>query len=223
MFCTRFLIGQTFVKTKQPGIQFAHNWDAVGLRLTESGSVRIDHVHVPWSDALGWDSGKRRPDSNILGIPFSTMLLPTIQLVFSNFYLGIALGALDAASSYTRAWTRAWPYGGDDKERAIDEWYILERYGGFKAHLNAAESLCNEAGARVAEIYSRTTRQAGASRGEEDAVETTNDKRKLLSGRAVISADDRGQVAAYVATAKVSLCDSKQASDHHAHRCCARS
>lgn len=208
MFCTRFLIGQTFVKTKQPGIQFAHNWDAVGLRLTESGSVRIDHVRVPWSDALGWDSEKRKPDPNILGIPFSTMLLPTIQLVFSNFYLGIALGALDAASSYTRDWTRAWPYGGDDKDRAIDEWYILERYGGFKAHLNAAETLCNEAGARVAQIYSRTTRDVSASGREEDAVGATNAKRESHSGRTVISANDRGQVAAYVASAKVSLCGS---------------
>lgn len=37
----------------------------------------------------------------------------SIQLVFSNFYLGIALGALDFASKYTVSNTRAWPYGGD--------------------------------------------------------------------------------------------------------------
>lgn len=37
----------------------------------------------------------------------------SIQLVFSNFYIGIALGALDYASKYTVSSTRAWPYGGD--------------------------------------------------------------------------------------------------------------
>lgn len=36
-----------------------------------------------------------------------------IQLVFSNFYLGIALGALQYASKYTVSSTRAWPFGGD--------------------------------------------------------------------------------------------------------------
>lgn len=43
----------------------------------------------------------------VINTPFS------IQLVFSNFYLGIALGALDYASKYTATNTRAWPFGGD--------------------------------------------------------------------------------------------------------------
>jgi alkylation response protein AidB-like acyl-CoA dehydrogenase len=80
-------------------MQFAHNWDNIGLRLTESGGVRIDNIRVPWSDALGWDATTKRPLTDVLGIPFATLLLPTIQLVFSNFYLGIAQGALDAAAS----------------------------------------------------------------------------------------------------------------------------
>jgi lysozyme family protein len=32
---------------------------------------------------------------------------------------------------------RAWPFGGDNKESATDEFYILERYGNFFAHLRA--------------------------------------------------------------------------------------
>lgn len=102
-----------FVSTKQPGIQFSHNWNNIGLRLTESGSVKIENVAVPWTDALGWDAEKKQPSSGVLGIPFASLLLPTIQLVFSNFYLGITLGALDYASKYTVKNTRPWPYGGD--------------------------------------------------------------------------------------------------------------
>ena len=41
------------VPTSQAGITFAHNWDNVGLRLTESGSVKIENVSAPWADALG--------------------------------------------------------------------------------------------------------------------------------------------------------------------------
>jgi alkylation response protein AidB-like acyl-CoA dehydrogenase len=102
-----------FVKTDQPGIQFSHDWNNIGLRLTESGSVKINNVAAPWADVLGWNVEKREPDPSILRIPFATLLLPTIQLVFSNFYLGIALGAQAYASKYTVSNTRAWPYGGD--------------------------------------------------------------------------------------------------------------
>lgn len=65
------------VKTDQAGIVFSHDWDNVGLRLTESGSVKIQGVRAPWSDALGWDIQAKKPDPSILGIPFATLLLPT--------------------------------------------------------------------------------------------------------------------------------------------------
>lgn len=63
--------------TNQPAIQFSHNWDNVGLRLTESGSVNIDKVRVPWTDALGWDPKTKAPIESILLIPYATLLLPT--------------------------------------------------------------------------------------------------------------------------------------------------
>lgn len=65
------------VPTHQPGIRFQHNWDNIGLRLTESGSVEIDNIAVPWTDALGWDPVARKPEQAVLGIPFATLLLPT--------------------------------------------------------------------------------------------------------------------------------------------------
>lgn len=102
-----------FVPTDQLGIQFSHNWNNIGLRLTESGSVKIENVSLPWGDALGWDVKHKKPDPKVLQIAFASLLLPTIQLVFSNFYLGIALGAQQFASNYTVKATRAWPYGGD--------------------------------------------------------------------------------------------------------------
>ncbi|KAI9758991.1 MAG: hypothetical protein M4579_002654 [Chaenotheca gracillima] len=145
----------TIVKTEQEGIQFAHNWNNVGLRLTESGSVKIDNIKVPWTDAFGWDASSKKPIDSVLKISFATLLLPTIQLVFSNFYLGIALGSLDFSTGYTVSKTRAWPYGGDNKDKPEDEFYILERYGNFKAHLRAAEALADRAGLEVANVYAK--------------------------------------------------------------------
>lgn len=82
-------------------------------------------------------------------------LFDSIQLVFSNFYLGIALGALEFASRYTTSTTRAWPFGGDNKESATDEFYILERYGNYFAHLHATEALADRAGDHISELYTQ--------------------------------------------------------------------
>ncbi|KAJ4299731.1 hypothetical protein N0V90_004977 [Kalmusia sp. IMI 367209] len=176
-----------FAPTRQPGIQFSYDWKNIGLRLTESGSVKIDKVSVPWTDALGWNPQEKKPDPEVLKIPFASLLLPTIQLVFSNFYLGIALGALDYASKYTVKNTRAWPFGGDNKEQATDEFYILSTYGNFHAHLRAAVALANRSGEQLNLIY----QQYGGD----------------LATRAKLTARERGELAEWVASTKVVTTD----------------
>ncbi|PWY82018.1 thermophilic desulfurizing enzyme family protein [Aspergillus heteromorphus CBS 117.55] len=172
------------VETRQPGIQFAHNWHNIGLRLTESGGVKIDNVRAPWTDALGWDASSQTPREEVLKIPFAGLLLPTIQLVFSNFYLGIAQGALDFASKYTVSSTRAWPFGGDNKASATDEFYILERYGNFFAHLRAAEALADRAGDHLTALY-----------------------RDHSANRPALTPQHRGEVAEWIASVKVVTTD----------------
>ncbi|KAL2202395.1 acyl-CoA dehydrogenase domain-containing protein [Sarocladium strictum] len=175
-----------FVKTDQVGIKFGHDWDNIGLRLTESGSVKIENVVAPWTDALGWDIETKKPDLSVLGLPFATLLLPTIQLVFSNFYLGIAWGALNEATAYTNKSTRAWPFGGDNKEKPQEEFYILEKYGNFLAHLRAATTLADKVGAELTALY-----------------ENSGD----TSSRAKVTAEQRGEVAEWVASVKVVATD----------------
>ncbi|KAK3317240.1 acyl-CoA dehydrogenase/oxidase [Cercophora scortea] len=172
------------VPTVQPGITFGYNWDNVGLRLTESGSVKINNVTAPWADALGWDVATKKPDPSILGIPFASLFLPAIQLVFVNFYIGIAFGALEFASKYTTTSTRAWPFGGDNKSSATDEFYILSTYGNFLAHLRAAETLTDRAGQEVDNVLA-----------------------KYSGNRAGLTARERGELAEWVASAKVVATD----------------
>ena len=104
----------------------------------------------------------------------------SIQLVFGNFYLGIAIGALEFAARYTTSTTRPWPFGGDNKESAADEFYILERYGNFFAHLRAAEALADRAGDQLAGLYARHS-----------------------ADRSTLTAEERGEVAEWVASVKV--------------------
>lgn len=208
----------TFVKTDQPGIQFAHNWDSLGMRLTESGSVTIDNVLVPWSDCLGWSPATKQPIPEILGVPYASLLLPSIQLVFSNMYLGSAQGALAAGGEYTRSFTRAWPYGGDNKDKATEEWYILERYGDFAAHTAAAEALADKVGLEVAQLYADSKADLlhapngvnghvnGYTNGHSSAA-VTEITAASQKGRGTITPQRRGELAAHVAHVKVVTTD----------------
>ncbi|WP_410590338.1 acyl-CoA dehydrogenase family protein [Amycolatopsis sp. lyj-23] len=134
------------VPSQQEGITFHDDWDNIGQRLTESGSVTITDVRVPWESAAGYVDRKFRP------LVYNTLNVPAIQLVFTNFYLGIAQGALETALAYTRDHTRAWPYGGDDKQAAAEEWYILDGYGDLQAKLWAVEALVDKAGAAISRV-----------------------------------------------------------------------
>lgn len=75
----------TVVPTAQPGIVFDYNWDNIGLRLTESGSAKIQDVSAPWADALGWDAKSKKPDPAVLGIAFPTLLLPRYPVLCCSF------------------------------------------------------------------------------------------------------------------------------------------
>ncbi|CUM67370.1 uncharacterized protein PRCAT00005063001 [Priceomyces carsonii] len=126
-----------FVSSSHPGLKFLHDWNAIGQRLTESGGVVIENVRVKWDDALGYSSGGIK----VVDDPYSSFILPPVQLQFAAVHTGVGYGALDQAADYTRNHTRPWPYGGDNKEKATDEWYIRETYGNLASKLFAAEAL----------------------------------------------------------------------------------
>lgn len=149
------------VPSQQEGIVFHDDWDNLGQRLTESGSVSITDVRVPWSGAAGYVNKEFQP------LVYNTLNVPTIQLVFTNFYLGIAQGALETATAYTREKTRPWPYGGDNKDSATEEFYILDAYGDLQAKLWAAEALADQAGAAISRLlHGDRTSVTEADRGE---------------------------------------------------------
>ncbi|MEA9984863.1 monooxygenase [Subtercola sp. RTI3] len=134
------------VPTEQPAIVFGNDWNNLGQRLTESGSVDIRGVRVDWASAAGFVGKVFQP------LVYNTLNVPTIQLVFANFYLGIAQGAIATATEYTREKTRSWPYGGDNKPSASEEWYLLEGYGELASKLWADEALIDKAGAEISAV-----------------------------------------------------------------------
>ena len=134
------------VPSHQDGIVFHDDWDNLGQRLTESGGVTITDVRIPWSDAAGY------VDKQLQERTYGTLNLPTIQLVFANFYLGIAQGALKAGTAYAREKTRPWPFGGDDKQTAAEEWFRLEGFGRLQSQVWAAEALADDAAREISAL-----------------------------------------------------------------------
>jgi alkylation response protein AidB-like acyl-CoA dehydrogenase len=134
------------VDSNSPGITYNYDWDNMGQRLTESGSVALTDVSVPWSAVIGYAGKQIRPQV------YNSLSLLTLQLIMTNMYQGIAEGAMEAAAEYTRTTTRPWPYGGDDKESATEEWYILEAYGDFRAKLWATEALIDRVDDELSEL-----------------------------------------------------------------------
>ncbi|HTK64333.1 MAG TPA: acyl-CoA dehydrogenase family protein [Pseudonocardia sp.] len=148
------------VPSNQPGITFHDDWDNIGQRLTESGGVSIAEVRVPWADALGFRDKEFQPRV------YNTLNVPTIQLVFVNFYLGIARGALRTAAEYTRNHARPWLHGG--RSRAVDEPYQLDLYGDLAAKLWAVEALADQVAEEGLDIHRHLWSVTERERGEHE-------------------------------------------------------
>ncbi|MFI6027589.1 acyl-CoA dehydrogenase family protein [Amycolatopsis magusensis] len=164
------------VPSVQEGIVFNDDWDNLGQQLTESGSVEIRGVRVPWAQAAGYVGKEFQPRT------YNTLNVPLIQLVFTNFYLGIARGALTTATAYTRERTRPWPYGGDNKDSATEEFYILETYGDLQAKLWAAEALAERAAASIEAINAHADSVTERERGEAAVVIAAAKQRAIDTG-----------------------------------------
>ena len=164
------------VPSRQDAIVFNDDWDNLGQRLTESGSVEIRGVRAPWSDALGYVDKQFRPRV------YNSLNVPLIQLVFTNFYLGIAKGALTTAAAYTRDRTRPWPYAVDIKKTAIQEFHILETYGDLQSKLWAAEALADRAAALIEAINAHPDTVTERQRGEAAVVIAAAKQRAIDTG-----------------------------------------
>lgn len=152
-------IANIVLPTDRPGYIANDDWDNIGQRLSDSGSVEFRDFPVYESDFLL--PLARKDDAPPVQATFNT---PLIQLVFVNFYLGTAEGALAAATDYVRTTTRPWVTSG--LEKASEDPYILERIGEFRAALKASAALADAAAAVVQSSLARGRGVTARERGE---------------------------------------------------------
>lgn len=120
------------IPTNRDGIRIHDDWDSIGQRQTDSGTVEFRDVKVA-SDEFLVTPGP-------LGSTRASLRSCIAQLILSNIFLGLAEGACAEARDYTLAQTRPW-IAATGIETASQDPYVLERYGRFFVGLQAAQAL----------------------------------------------------------------------------------
>ncbi len=154
------------------GIVINDDWDYIGQRQTDSGSVVFDNVLIQKDELMGEPNSQKPPH------PYATMVTCLIQSVFVNLYLGIALGAFSAAKKYTLTTTRPWLLSPATK--AAQDPYIIEQYGNLWIDLMATESHVEHVAGLLQAAWDKGEQLTAAERGE---VAVAIASAKVLSSR----------------------------------------
>lgn len=145
------------IPSRRAGVHANEDWDAIGQRQTDSGSVRFERVRVEADEILG------PPGPG--GSPRATLRPCVSQLVLTEIYNGNALGALAAARAYTLEQARPW--GSSGVARAAEDPFIQQRYGELWSKYRAAVSLTENAARTLQETWDLgdaiTPQQRGAA------------------------------------------------------------
>jgi alkylation response protein AidB-like acyl-CoA dehydrogenase len=131
------------IPSDRSGIRILDDWDAMGQRQTDSGTVEFCEV------AAGQEEFLKTPGP--LGSIRASLRSCIAQLILSNIFLGIAEGALEEAHDYTLAQTRPWI--ASTAQGATEDPYILASYGGFFLNLQAAQALTDIAGESLQRVW----------------------------------------------------------------------
>ncbi|MBB4224906.1 acyl-CoA dehydrogenase family protein [Variovorax guangxiensis] len=150
----RLLIG--VVPTRRAGIAVLDDWDNMGQRQTDSGSVRFDRVPVATSELL--------LDPGPLSTPFACLRPLLAQLILANIYLGLGEGALEEAKAFTLQQGRPWLFS--TAPAANEDPYVLTHYGDFWLALQGARLLLDQAAAAFDQAWLRGTSLDEQERGE---------------------------------------------------------
>ncbi|WP_233272747.1 acyl-CoA dehydrogenase family protein [Paraburkholderia acidisoli] len=141
------------VPTTRAGITVHDDWDPIGQRQTDSGTVSFDNVQVQAHEVLA------RPNT-----PRASLRTLVSQLVLTNLFVGLAEGALEEARQYVLANGRPWVNSG--VKQAIDDPYLQQRFGEMRVQSLAAALLADRAAAQLDAAWQQGEALAAGTRAE---------------------------------------------------------
>jgi alkylation response protein AidB-like acyl-CoA dehydrogenase len=161
------------VPTARDGITVNDDWDPIGQRQTDSGSVSFDAVRVEADEVL------HRSESP--PTPRATLRTLVSQLVLTNLFVGLAEGALAEARDYVRTHGRPWVHA--DVAHASDDPYTLQRFGEMRVRAVAAEALAERAAAALQHAWEAGDTLSADARAE---VALAISEAKIVAQRAAL-------------------------------------
>jgi alkylation response protein AidB-like acyl-CoA dehydrogenase len=116
------------VPANTPGVTIHRDWDAIGQRATDSGTVTFEGVKIApqWSCSIPGQAP----------LPHASL---RYQAGFAAVLIGLGVGALRAASHFVSIRSRPWPSAGVDN--AADDPFVRRLCGELTADLAAAYAL----------------------------------------------------------------------------------
>jgi alkylation response protein AidB-like acyl-CoA dehydrogenase len=162
------------VPTDRAGITVNEDWDPIGQRQTDSGSVSFAGVRVEPDEVLV------KPDT-----PHASLRTLISQLVLTSLFAGIAEGAIDEARRHVLAHGRPWIASG--VTHAADDPYQIQRFGEMRLQAVSAVALAD----RAAEALEAAWRQGDALDAEGRAeVALAVSEAKVVAHRAALFAGE---------------------------------
>lgn len=141
------------VPTDRSGIQLHHDWDAIGQRQTDSGSVSFNAVRVFSQEVLG----RRGAHASA----FQSFRACLTQLNLAHLFLGIAEGGLDEARRCLLPQAAR-----DPTARArMDDPQVIHLFGERSLRLQAATSLVEAAAVPLQQAWERGPELTHTERG----------------------------------------------------------
>jgi alkylation response protein AidB-like acyl-CoA dehydrogenase len=165
------------VPTTREGITVHEDWNPIGQRQTDSGSVSFDNVRVAADEVLH--------RSENLPTPFATLRTLVSQLVLTNLFVGIAEGALEEARRYMTQYVRPWNTSG--VERATDDPYQIQRFGEMRLKTVSAEALATRAAQTLDIAWSKGAELTAEERAH---VALAVSEAKILAHRAALDVSE---------------------------------
>jgi alkylation response protein AidB-like acyl-CoA dehydrogenase len=143
-----------FIPSDREGVIIHDDWDNIGQRQTDSGSVSFHDVIIEEEEIL------RSPGP--LGSPFASLRSSIAQLLLANIQLGIAEGAFEETKKSITAFSGQWSADVEDKRR---DPLIIQRFGHLWIDIRSAVSLTEEAGTAFQEAWEKEGNLDDGQRG----------------------------------------------------------
>ncbi|WP_027214523.1 acyl-CoA dehydrogenase family protein [Burkholderia sp. WSM2232] len=163
------------VPTARAGITANDDWNPIGQRQTDSGSVSFAQVRVEPDEVLD------RADT-----PYASLRTLVSQQVMTNLFVGIAQGALEEARAYVTQHGKPWLTSGVAK--ATDDPYLIQRFGEMRIQAVSAEALA----VRAAQALDAAWREGPSLSAQARAhVALATSEAKIVAHRAALDVSEK--------------------------------